>query len=287
MFGLAKKVTVFALMMTLVGIPFNAWSMEKASAKSPPPPKKINYHGAFINVAHRGASGHAPENTIAAFDKAVAMHATSFEFDVQRTKDGHLVIMHDTTVDRTTNGKGAVKDLTLKQIRKLDAGSWFGKSFAGEKVPTLRETLKRYRTKPIRIVIELKKPELYPGIEKQVAHMLTKTGLTVIPSKVTVQSFNASSIKKYHHLQPRVKTGVIVSLTEYSKGVPEQKLTEWKAFANYINPNYKLVNKSLVKKIHDRKMKILPYTILDKKTATAVRDMGVDGMITNYPELGK
>ncbi|SDW66666.1 glycerophosphoryl diester phosphodiesterase [Marininema mesophilum] len=279
MFRLVKKVAVFTLMLALVGIsPFSEWSANKTLAES---------QSTFENVAHRGASGYAPENTIASFDKAVTMKATSFELDVQRTKDGRLVIMHDTTVDRTTNGKGSVKNLTLKQIRELDAGSWFDKSFAGEKVPTLEETLNRYRNKPIRILIELKKPELYPGIEKEVAQMVTKTGLTRDPNKVVVQSFNAPSVKKYNQLQPIVKTGVLVSLTEYASGVSDNKLTEWKAFADYINPNYKLVNSSLVKRIHNLKMKTLPYTLPDKKSATKIRSTGVDGIISNYPEFGK
>src|SRR5699024_1122413 len=111
----------------------------------------------------RGASGYAPENTIAAFDKAVEMKADYFELDVQRSKDGQLVLIHDTTVDRTTNGTGAVKDLTLKELKSLDAGSWFDEKYAGEKIPTLGETLDRHRGK-IKILIELKSPSLYPGI---------------------------------------------------------------------------------------------------------------------------
>src|SRR5687767_2479124 len=96
------------------------------------------------NVAHRGASGYAPENTIAAFDKGVEMKADYIEIDVQRSKDGELVIIHDTKVDRTTDGTGNVKDLTFEQIRSLDAGSWKGEQFKGEKIPTFDEILDRY-----------------------------------------------------------------------------------------------------------------------------------------------
>ncbi|MCS7313960.1 MAG: glycerophosphodiester phosphodiesterase family protein [Bryobacterales bacterium] len=92
-------------------------------------------------VAHRGASRYAPENTLAAFRKAIELGADLIEFDVRETKDGHLVIMHDDTVDRTTDGEGRVSDLTLEQIKKLDAGSWFGPQFKGERVPTLEEAL--------------------------------------------------------------------------------------------------------------------------------------------------
>lgn len=113
------------------------------------------------NVAHRGASAYAPENTIAAYDKAVKMKADYIEIDVQRSKDGELVLIHDTTVDRTTDGSGKVGDFTFEELRSLDAGSWKGEQFAGEQIPTFDEILDRYHGK-IGILVELKAPELYP-----------------------------------------------------------------------------------------------------------------------------
>lgn len=107
------------------------------------------------NVAHRGATGYAPENTIAAFDLAVEMKADYIEIDVQRSKDGELVLIHDTTVDRTTDGTGKVGDLTFEQLRSLDAGSWFGEQFEGEKIPTFDEILDRYHGK-VGILVEMK-----------------------------------------------------------------------------------------------------------------------------------
>src|SRR5208282_360917 len=95
----------------------------------------------MLLIAHRGASGHAPENTLAAFRKAVALGVTFIETDLQVTRDTHLVAIHDDTVNRTTNGHGAVHSLSLDEIRKLDAGSWFGSEFAGERVPTIEELL--------------------------------------------------------------------------------------------------------------------------------------------------
>jgi glycerophosphoryl diester phosphodiesterase len=91
-------------------------------------------------IAHRGASGHAPENTMAAFKKAVALGATFIETDLQLSRDAHFVAIHDATLDRTTNGSGAVHDMTLAELRRLDAGSWFGSEYAGERIPTLGET---------------------------------------------------------------------------------------------------------------------------------------------------
>src|SRR3954452_5816424 len=106
-------------------------------------------------IAHRGASGYAPENTIAAFDKALEIKTDYIEIDVQRSKDGKLVIIHDHKVDRTTNGTGYVRDLTYEQLKRLDAGSWNGPQFSGEKIPSFEEILDRYHGK-IGILIELK-----------------------------------------------------------------------------------------------------------------------------------
>lgn len=95
----------------------------------------------WINIAHRGASGYAPENTMAAFEKALEMGADLLELDVQLSTDGHVVVIHDYTVERTTDGQGKVEDLTLEESRKLDAGAWYRPEFKGEVIPTLEEVL--------------------------------------------------------------------------------------------------------------------------------------------------
>lgn len=130
----------------------------------------------MVNIAHRGASGHAPENTMAAFEKAFEMKADYIEIDVQMTKDGELIAIHDTTVNRTTNGTGSVGDYTLEEIQQLDAGSWFGQEFVGERIPTFEEIIDTYRGK-IGLLIELKSPELYPGVEEKVAEALMERNM--------------------------------------------------------------------------------------------------------------
>ncbi|QKI83800.1 glycerophosphodiester phosphodiesterase [Kroppenstedtia eburnea] len=241
----------------------------------------------FINVAHRGASGHAPENTIAAYDLAVKMKADYFEVDVQRSKDGRLVIMHDTTVDRTTDGTGNVKDLTLAQLKQLDAGSWFSPTFAGEKIPTLEEVLDRYRGKGIKILIELKDPSLYPGIEQQVAKALSERKLDKRKDKVVVQSFDLESIQRFHQVLPRVPIGVLASYGDYKEtGVTDEHLRSFAAYADYVNPNKDLVDADLVQRVHRHGMKILPYTVRDRTAADLLFTAGVDGFITDFPELG-
>lgn len=240
----------------------------------------------FLNIAHRGASGHAPENTLAAFDKAVKMKADFFELDVQMSKDGHLVVIHDATVDRTTDGTGRVGDLTLKELKRLDAGSWFGPEFAGERIPTLEEVLDRYRGK-IGILIEIKNPELYPGIEEKVANALKKRNMhRPNNGKVIVQSFGHDSVKKFHRLLPSVPVGVLLSYGDYRDGVSDEELADFARYADYVNPNQMLVDEDLVRRIHNLGMKITPWTIQTKEEADRMIALGVDGIVTDFPELG-
>ncbi|MEH7179864.1 glycerophosphodiester phosphodiesterase [Neobacillus vireti] len=232
-------------------------------------------------VAHRGATGYAPENTIAAFDKGVEMKADYIEIDVQRSKDGELVIIHDNTVDRTTDGTGYVKDLTFEQIRSLDAGSWKGEQFTGERIPTFDEILDRYHGKT-GILIELKSPELYPGIEAQVAQKLIERNLDKPQNeKIIIQSFNFESMKLTNSLLPKVPIGVLTSNRAHTT---EQALKEFATYADYFNPSYGIVSKELVDQVHSLGMKIQSWTVRSHEAAQFLLDMNVDGIITDYPD---
>ncbi|MCY8234780.1 glycerophosphodiester phosphodiesterase [Priestia endophytica] len=233
------------------------------------------------NVAHRGASAYAPENTIAAFDKAVEMKADYIEIDVQRSKDGKLVLIHDTTVDRTTDGSGKVGNLTFKELRDLDAGSWKGEQFAGAQIPTFDEILDRYHGK-VGILIELKAPELYPGIEENVTKELKERNLDKPQNeKIIVQSFNHKSMKKMNELLPKVPIGV---LTSSSADTTEQALQEFSTYADYFNPSYGIVTEDLVNQVHSLGMKIGSWTVRSQEAASFLLDVGVDAIITDYPD---
>jgi glycerophosphoryl diester phosphodiesterase len=114
-------------------------------------------------IAHRGFSGRYPENTLKAFEEALKLPIDAVELDVRRTKDGVLVVIHDETVDRTTNGKGKVRDLTWSEIQKLDAGSWKGKEFAGERIPRLEEALQLINARVV-VFLEIKEPDTAPQV---------------------------------------------------------------------------------------------------------------------------
>ena len=233
------------------------------------------------NVAHRGATAYAPENTIAAFDLAVDMKADYIEIDVQRSKDGELVLIHDTTVDRTTDGTGKVGDLTFKQLRSLDAGSWKGEQFTGEPIPTFEEVLDLYRGK-VGILIELKAPELYPGIEGQVAAALIERNLDKPQNeKIIIQSFNFESIKKMDQLLPKVPIGV---LTSNRADTTLEALQEFSTYSDWFNPSYGIVTEELVNQVHSLGMQIGSWTVRSQEAADFLFEMGVDAIISDYPD---
>lgn len=142
----------------------------------------------MLVIAHRGASGYAPENTIAAFRKAVAMGVTFIETDLHLSRDARFVAIHDGTLDRTTNGKGAVHEFTLADLRKLDAGSWFGSEFAGERIPTLEEILQFAKKHDVVFYLELKPGGSWGG-EHALIGALRESGEI---ARTVVISFDAS-----------------------------------------------------------------------------------------------
>jgi len=198
------------------------------------------------------------------------------------TSDGRLVAIHDTTIDRTTNGTGSVGDYTLEEFRQLDAESWFGEQFAGEQIPTFEEILDRYRGK-IGILIELKSPELYPGVEEKVADALIERNMHKPNNhKIIIQSFNHASVQKSKELVPNIPHGVLTGLSWAD--VTDEQLAEFAAYADFFNPNMNIVTHELVEKVQDKGMKMYPYTVRTQEQADNLFELGVDGIITDFPE---
>ncbi|MCM3785510.1 glycerophosphodiester phosphodiesterase [Neobacillus mesonae] len=233
-------------------------------------------------IAHRGAAGYAPENTMASFELAYRMKSDMIELDVQRSRDGELVVIHDLSVDRTTNGTGEVRMLTLAELRGLDAGGWFGGEFSGQQIPSFEEVLAHYSGKGIGFLIELKAPELYPGIERQVADALIKYGYDQMgPGQVILQSFNQESMAAFHEMLPTIPTGVLI---EDPADLTSDKLDEYRTYASYVNPHVYAMEPSLVDQIHARGMKVYAWTLRKREDVEFLLDMGVDGIITDYPD---
>jgi glycerophosphoryl diester phosphodiesterase len=234
----------------------------------------------ILNIAHRGASGSAPENTIAAFDKALEMNADYIELDVQMSKDGRLVVIHDSTVDRTTNGTGMVKEMTLKELQCLDAGAWFHHTYQHQQIPTLEEVLDRYDHKEIGFLIELKDPELYPGIEIKIARVIEKAKNK---NPIIVQSFDQQAIKRFCKVAPFIPTGILLNLWE--NPITDEKLKKFASYVHYVNPYFSLVDTELVRRVKKHKMNIFTWAVNNRMTVQYLKDLNVDGIVTDYPDL--
>jgi len=232
-------------------------------------------------IAHRGFSGIAPENTLTAFKKAIEIGADMIELDVLLSKDGELIVIHDKTVNRTTNGKGKVSDFNLSELKKLDAGSWFKKHFSGEKIPTLEEVFDLARDK-IQINIEIKKDGFNPhkkngGVEEKVVKLIEKYNMT---SQVIVSSFNPLIVQRIKEFNPEIPTALLYQY-RINKGLI-------KVFNNLhinaVNPGKRFFTKKTSIEVHQSDLKINIYTINQKREMKKFIKMGVDGIITNYPD---
>lgn len=231
-------------------------------------------------VAHRGASTLAPENTMAAFQKALDFGAAYIELDVQQSKDDRLVVMHDVALERTAQETGNIGDYTLKQLKKMDVGSFYDASFKGEKIPTLDEVLNQFYGK-IGIIIEIKSPQLYPGIEQNLANKLNKIDPSRNFDRIIVQSFDRDSLKQFHQISPNTELGVLLTKEDYP--FKPSLLQEVATYATFVNPKEKYVDQDLVDRVHQLNMKIMPWTIDQPATMTKMAKLNVDGMITNVP----
>ncbi|SHK16758.1 glycerophosphoryl diester phosphodiesterase [Geosporobacter subterraneus DSM 17957] len=231
-------------------------------------------------IGHRGASAYAPENTMASFKKALALGADGLEIDVQMSKDGHLVICHDERVDRTTDGTGAIQALTLKELQKLDAGSWFSKEFKGEKIPVLEDLLDCLRGRNILLNIELKNGiVLYEGLEEKILEAL---GIYRMEHCTVLSSFNHYSLLKIKGLNPRIKVGILyvagmVRPWEYARSIG----------ADGLHPIYYSVRPEIVAGAQTHQMPIYTYTVNEISDLEKIAGMEVAGIITDYPDRGR
>ncbi|MGH4123311.1 MAG: glycerophosphodiester phosphodiesterase [Clostridium sp.] len=231
-----------------------------------------------INYAHRGASAYYPENTMLSFKKALEMGATGIETDVQLTKDGVLVLIHDEMVNRTTNGEGFVADYTYKELNKLDAGSWMGEEFAGIKIPTVEELIYLTLDKDIIINFEIKNGiVLYEDIEQKLIDLIYKHKIN---RKVILSSFNHYSIAMCNKISKGINTGVL-----YMEGIYKPYNYASTVGANAIHPYFHAINEQVIKQTQKHKTQINVFTVDDEEKMKFFLDMKVDGIITNCPDI--
>ncbi len=228
-------------------------------------------------LAHRGASGYAPENTMAAFRIAIDQRADWLEMDVQQTKDGRLVVFHDLRMERTTNGQGALRDLTLEQVQALDAGAWYGPQFAGERVPTFEEVVALARDNGIRIFPEVKDPRLYPGIEERVAAVITAYEYE---SNTIVQSFDMTSLERLRQMNPRLRLAALYTAASPLRGEPPVGVS-------ILGPPWEMVtaDPAIVRDAHANGRQVVVWSVDTAATVRPLMNARVDGIITSRPDI--
>lgn len=237
-------------------------------------------------IAHRGASAHAPENTLPAIRLAIQLGADALEIDVRQTRDGRIVLMHDATVDRTTNGSGEVGDMTFAAIRTLDAGVWFGKEFGGEPVPTLEEVIELLDSSTL-LVVEVKGNfTIYPGIERRVVDIVTEAG---IGHRTILKSFDRNAIEMFSELAPDIPR-----LFVYTVRIPWLGLyiddgistgDVLKVDAGYLQPHWLFLSASFTKKAQQKGFKVVAWGVNTEAEIRKAIEFGVDGIETDYPDL--
>ncbi|WP_438421124.1 glycerophosphodiester phosphodiesterase [Bacillus siamensis] len=248
----------------------------------------------MLTIAHRGASGYVPEHTILSYETAQKMKADYIELDLQMTKDGKLIVMHDEKLDRTTNGHGWVKDHTSAEIQKLDAGSWFNKAYpekakpqyAGLHVPTLDDVLKRFG-RHANYYIETKAPETYPGMEEKLIASLKKYKLAGKHAKlgqVIIQSFSRDSLLKIKKLDPKLPAVQLLEADQMTS-MTDADLADIKTYAVGIGPDYKALNAQNVRSIRSHGLLLHPYTVNTEADMRRLLDWGVTGVFTNYADI--
>lgn len=226
--------------------------------------------------AHRGSSGEAPENTLAAFRLAVQQRAAGVEMDVHAAKGGEPVVIHDESVRRTTGGTGAVGDFSPAELGRMDAGGWFDPSFAGEKVPSLAEVLHLLAPSELRIALELKtNVRSYPGLVERVLESIGRAGLE---RRVVLSSFNLETLAEAMALAPGLEFAVLLDA---------HPIAPWDFGARHgfqaLHPPLPACTAELVRQSHAAGLRVRPYTVDDRASAHRLFALGVDGLFTNFP----
>lgn len=228
-------------------------------------------------IGHRGAPRLAPENTISSFESALKIGVDGIETDVQETSDGQLVICHDEMLNRTTDGKGLLKDHTLAELKCLSAGSWFSDEFKDERIPTLREFLNLVKDTGVFINLEIKSGViLYPDIEKLIIDMVHEYNME---RRVILSNFNHYSLLTCKEIDNSIKTGAL-----YMCGMVDPWIYAKRIGVDALHPFFYNVRPEIMGGIKENHLLVNPFTVDEESHMRYMISMGVNGIITNYPD---
>ncbi|SDM79834.1 glycerophosphoryl diester phosphodiesterase [Fictibacillus solisalsi] len=229
---------------------------------------------------HRGASKVCPENTMAAYIKALQLGAEGLEIDVHLTKDGIPVVIHDETVKRTTSGKGYVKNFSLAEIKQLDAGSWFSPEFQNERIPTLEEFLQWIRTTPLLLNIELKNNKVYyEDLEQKVYSLVNAYGMK---ERTIYSSFNHYSLVVLRSMDPSIDIAPLYTSNLYEPWNYAKRLGAWS-----VHPPYKSLHPPILEELRHHNVSVRPFTVNQEKWLYYFFQFEVDAVITDQPDLAR
>lgn len=230
-------------------------------------------------IAHRGSAGEAPENTLAAFELALRQGCDAIELDIHLSKDDELIVCHDSTVNRTTDGTGVIRQMTVSELQRFDAGRWFHESYAGERLPLLEEV---FDLVPVDIMINVEIKETYEGlIEQRLLHMLRNRNRL---SQVVVSSFDHKSLLRLKRSEPDVKIGLLYS----QNAVDHSQLADLLGVPVYaLHPYSKRIDQEDIVRATSRGLQVYPWTINNEEAMEQAIDSGVSGIITDYPAVLK
>jgi len=232
--------------------------------------------GRPLIVGHRGAMGYAPENTFASYERALALGADAIECDVHLSADGVPIVIHDHTLDRTTDGRGPVRDRTVAELKRLDAGAWRGPEFAGQRLPTLDELL-AWCAPRIPLSIELKNgPLFYDGLADQIVELVRKHGMV---ERANVISFDHQAIRRVKQLEPHLPAGIL-----FAARLVDAPAAARAAGAEAIMPAYYFATADVVAQAHEAGLSVSVWTVDEPATAARLAAIGVDAIASNYPD---
>ncbi len=249
---------------------------------------KVKTSGEPVIIAHRGASGVAPENTLPSIDSALAAGADYIEIDVHLTKDNAVMVMHDETVNRTTNGKGKLTNMTSSEVRLLDAGSWFSKEFTGVKVPLFEEVIRHINGRA-KLLIEIKKRKQYKNIEKEIIDIIRRNKAE---DWCEIQSFNDEALEMINKIAPKIKLHKLIifkfRLIPYAfDGKITRFSMEKYAFTKAINVHHQFCTNAFSRLVHTHNKEIYIWGCRKEKSCMPIKSSGWDGIINDFPRTYK
>ena len=232
-----------------------------------------------LNFGHRGASALAPENTLTSFQKAREAGADGVELDVMLSADGEVVVRHDYELDRTTSGRGRVRDRTLAELKALDAGAWFGAQFAGERIPTLREVC-AWADQDMLLNIELKTTDVgRSGLESRVVALMREFRLE---RRSLLSSFNPFSLLRLKRMAPELHTGLL-----YAADLPILLRRAWLrpvAQPDALHPHFRMVDDAYMRWAKGKGYRVNVWTPDEISDLQRLAGLRVNGIITNRPD---